>query len=107
MDPIQAETEDVYCPQIDQNSRGFQPGQLKTHPCKDESLDHGTQGLNPSDMPKLWLQPPDFLSTPQDSWIFAEDSDPQICAAQATQLQTLRLKNFQHGVDYSTLLEWC
>ena len=26
--------------------------------------DHGTRGLNPSDVPKLWLQPPDFLSTP-------------------------------------------
>ncbi|XP_075253151.1 uncharacterized protein LOC142344951 [Convolutriloba macropyga] len=50
--------------------------------------DHGTRGLNPSDMQKLWLQPPDFLSTPQDSWIFAEDSDPHICATQATPLQT-------------------
>ena len=50
--------------------------------------DHGTRGLNPSDIPKPWLQPPDFLSTPQDSWVFAENSDPHICATQATQLQT-------------------
>ncbi|XP_075243751.1 uncharacterized protein LOC142338003 [Convolutriloba macropyga] len=27
--------------------------------------DHGTRGLIPSDIPKPWLQPPDFLSTPQ------------------------------------------
>ena len=49
---------------------------------------HGTRGLAPSDIPNLWLQPPDFLCTPQDSWNFAEDSDPHICATQATQLQT-------------------
>ena len=49
---------------------------------------HDTQGLTQSDIPKLWLKPLDFLSTPQDSWSYAEDSDPHICATQATQLQT-------------------
>ncbi|XP_075243710.1 uncharacterized protein LOC142337962 [Convolutriloba macropyga] len=57
-------------------------------PGKRNPADHGTRGLNPSDIPKLWLRPPDFLSTLQDSWNFAEDSDPHICATQATQLQT-------------------
>ena len=50
--------------------------------------DHGTRALNPSDISKLWLQSSDFLSTPQDSCIFAEESDPHICATQATQLPT-------------------
>ena len=53
-----------------------------------DPADHGTRGLTPSDIPKLRLQPPDFLSTPQDSSNFAEDSDPHICATQATQLKT-------------------
>ncbi|XP_075259131.1 uncharacterized protein LOC142350984 [Convolutriloba macropyga] len=88
MDPIQAETQDVYCQQTDQNSREFQPDNWTRIPGKLNPADHGTRGLNPSDIPKLWLQPPDFLSTPQDSWIFAEDSDPHICATQATQPQT-------------------
>ena len=57
-------------------------------PGKMNPADRGTRGLTPSDIPKLWLQPPDFLSKPQDSWNFAEDSDPHICATQATQLQT-------------------
>ncbi|XP_075259919.1 uncharacterized protein LOC142351662 [Convolutriloba macropyga] len=57
-------------------------------PGKMNPADHGTRGLTPSDIPKLWLQPPEFLSKPQDSWNFAEDSDPHICATQATQLQT-------------------
>ncbi|XP_075248397.1 uncharacterized protein LOC142341355 [Convolutriloba macropyga] len=57
-------------------------------PGKMNPADHGTQGLTPSDIPKMWLQPPDFLSKPQDSWNFAEGSDPHICATQATQLQT-------------------
>ncbi|XP_075241602.1 uncharacterized protein LOC142336577 [Convolutriloba macropyga] len=64
------------------------PDNWRHFPGKMNPADHGTRGLNPSDIPKLWLQPPDFLSTPQDSWIFAEDSDPHICATQATQLQT-------------------
>ena len=55
--------------------------------------DHGTRCLTPSDIPKLWLQPPDFLSTLQDSWNFAEDSDPHICAAQTIQLQTPVIEN--------------
>ena len=38
MNPIQAETEDVYCQQIEQNSWEFQPGQLETHPWKYEYL---------------------------------------------------------------------
>ena len=50
--------------------------------------DHGKRGVTPSNIPNLWLQPPDFLSTSQDSWNFAEDSDPNICATQATHLQT-------------------
>ena len=57
-------------------------------PGKMNPADHGTRGLTPSDIPNLWLQPPDFLNTPQDSWNFAEDSDPHICATQATHLQT-------------------
>ncbi|XP_075264070.1 uncharacterized protein LOC142355956 [Convolutriloba macropyga] len=64
------------------------PDNWRHIPGKMNPADHGTRGLNPSDIPKLWLQPPDFLSTPQDSWIFAEDSDPHICATQATELQT-------------------
>ena len=64
------------------------PDNWRHIPGKMNPADHGTRGLNPSDIPKLWLQPPDFLSTPQNSWIFAEDSDPHICATQATQLQT-------------------
>ena len=64
------------------------PDNWRHIPRKMNPADHGTRGLNPSDIPKLWLQPPDFLSTPQDSWIFAEDSDPHICATQATQLPT-------------------
>ena len=72
-----------------------------------KAADHGTQGLTLSDIPKLWLQPPKFLSTPQDSWKFAEDSDPHKCATQATQLQMpiIEVENFQHGIDYSALLE--
>ena len=65
--------------------------------------DHGIQGLTPSDIPKLWLQPPDFLSTPQDSCCFAEDSDPHICATQATQLQTLVIE-FEKLPTWSRLL---
>ena len=64
------------------------PDSWRHIPGKMNPADHGTRGLNTSDIPKLWLQPPDFLSTPQDSWIFAEDSDPHICATQATQVQT-------------------
>ena len=36
IDPIQPKT-DVHCQQLEQNSREFQPGQLETHPGKDES----------------------------------------------------------------------
>ena len=54
------------------------PNNWRHIPGKMNPADHGTRGLNPSDIPKLWLHPPDFLSTPQDSWIFAEDSDPHI-----------------------------
>ena len=64
------------------------PDNWRHIPGKMNPADHGTRGLNPTDIPKLWLQPPDFLSTPQESWIFAEDNDPHICATQATQLQT-------------------
>ena len=41
--------------------------------------------------------------------VFSEDSDPHICARQATQVQTpvIEVEDFQHGVDYSTPLEWC
>ena len=38
MDPVKAETQDVHCKQIDQNSRKFQPGQLETHPWNYEYL---------------------------------------------------------------------
>ena len=79
------------------------PDNWRHIPGKMNPADYDTRGLNPSDIPKLWLQPPDFLSTSQDSWIFAEDSDPHICATQATQLQTPVIE----VTDYSTLLEWC
>ena len=96
MDPIQEEAEDVYCQQINQNSREFNPDNWRHIPGKMNPADHGTRDLNPSDIPKLWLQPPDFLSTPQESWFFAADSDPHICATQATQLQTqvVEVENF-------------
>ena len=64
------------------------PDNWRHIPGKMNPADHGTRGLTPSDIPNLWPQPPDFLSTPQDSWNFAEDSDPHICATQATHLQT-------------------
>ena len=64
------------------------PGNWRHLPGKMNPADHGTRGLTPSDTPNLWPQPPDFKSTPQDSWNFAEDSDPHICATQATPLQT-------------------
>ncbi|XP_075243734.1 uncharacterized protein LOC142337985 [Convolutriloba macropyga] len=51
------------------------PDNWRHIPRKMNPADHGTRGLNPSDIPKLWLQPPDFLSTPQDSWVFAENSN--------------------------------
>ena len=57
MNPIQAETEDVYCQQIDQNSREFQPGNPENWrhiPGKINPADHGTRGLKPSDITKLW-----------------------------------------------------
>ena len=63
------------------------PDNWRHIPGKMNPADHGTRGLTPSDIPNLWLQPPDFLNTPQDSWNFAEDSDPHICATQATHLQ--------------------
>ena len=66
----------------------FNPENWRHIPGKMNPPDHGTRGLTPSDIPKLWLQPPEYLSTPQDSWNFAEDSDPHICAKQATELQT-------------------
>ena len=64
------------------------PDNWRHIPGKMNPADHGTGGLTPSDIPNLWLQPPDFLNTPQDSWNFAEDSGPHICATQATHLQT-------------------
>ena len=64
------------------------PDNWRHIPGKMNPADHGTRGLTPSEIPNLWLQPPDFLNTPQDSWNFAEDSDPHICATQATHLQT-------------------
>ena len=69
------------------------PDNWRHFPGNMNHADHGTRGLNPSDIPKLWLQPLDFLSKPQDSWIFSEDRDPHICATQATQLQTPVVEN--------------
>ena len=73
---------------LTKNHENSNPDNWRHIPGKMNPADHGTRGLNPSDIQKLWLQPPDFLSTPQDFWIFAEDSDPHICATQATQIQT-------------------
>ena len=66
----------------------FNPDNRRHIPGRINPADHGTRDLTPTDIPKLWLQLPDFLSTPQDSWKFAEDSDSHICATQATQIQT-------------------
>ena len=63
------------------------PDNWRHIPGKMNPADHGTRSITPSDILKLWLQPPVFLSTPQD-WNFAEDSDPHISATHATQLQT-------------------
>ena len=63
------------------------PDSWRHIPGKMNPADEGTRGLNPLDIPKLWIQQSDFLSTPQD-WNFAEDSDPTHCATHATQLQT-------------------
>ena len=70
-------------------------------------VDHGTRSLNPSDIPKLWLQPPDLLSTPRDSWNFAEGSDPHICATQATQIQTpvIEVEKLPGGVPGNKTLQ--
>ncbi|XP_075261720.1 uncharacterized protein LOC142353373 [Convolutriloba macropyga] len=73
------------------------PDNWRHIPGKMNPADHGTRGLNPSDISKLWLQPSDYLSTPQASCIFAEDRDPHKCATQATQLQTpvVEVEKFQ------------
>ena len=73
------------------------------------SADHVTQGLTPSHIPKLWLQPPDLLSTRQDSWYFPRTVIPTYALHKRHKFRrrSLKLKNFQHGVDYSTPLEWC
>ena len=65
-------------------------------PGKMTPADHGPRILTPSDIPTLWLEPPDFLSTPYGSWNYAAENRNHICATQATQLQTpfIEVKNF-------------
>ena len=48
------------------------PDNWRHIPAKMNPADHGTRDLNTSDIPKLWLQPADFLSTPQKSWFFCQ-----------------------------------
>ena len=35
---------------------------------KDNPADHVSRGIDPDELPKLWLTPPSFLFEPKDSW---------------------------------------
>ena len=65
--------------------------------------DHGTRGLTPLDTPTQWLEPSEFLSTPQNSWNFTKDSD-QICSTQAAKPQPPAIEVGKFSTESTTQL---
>ena len=44
--------------------------------------DHGTGGLPPCDLQKLWITAPSFLIKPESEWTFSGDKTAQTYATQ-------------------------
>ena len=51
-------------------------------PGKMNPADHGTRGLTPCDLQKLWITAPSFLIKPESEWTFSGDKTAQTYATQ-------------------------
>ena len=51
-------------------------------PGKRNPADHGTRGLAPCDLQKLWITAPSFLIKPESEWTFSSDKTAQTYATQ-------------------------
>ncbi|XP_075247147.1 uncharacterized protein LOC142340458 [Convolutriloba macropyga] len=51
-------------------------------PGKMNPADHGTRGLAPCDLQKLWITAPSFLIKPESEWTFSDDKTAQTNATQ-------------------------
>ena len=51
------------------------PGELN-------AADHGTRGLAPCNLQKLWITAPSFLIKPESEWIFSDDKTDQTYTTQ-------------------------
>ena len=51
-------------------------------PKKMNPADHGTRGLAPCDLQKLWITAPSFLIKPESEWTFSGDKTAQTYATQ-------------------------